>query len=356
MLKEESLYSDIFVELDSGIKEVKRKGEVYKRKRGLLVVHQEGQDSDVDYWRVIILDDVSTRIFVVSELHNIPYSLHPGVQRTLYRVRIDFFWKGMTGHIRESMETCPVCQVAKSDHTLHRGKLQSTNIPEKKWTEVSLGFIKYLPVRKGMKDSILIVIDKATRMVHLIPCKKSITVAETAKLYWDQVVKLYGVPRILYNDRGTQFTSQFWKILWGLTGTQLRYSTAYHPQTQGVVERMNAVVGQMLRCTIGNEKGTNWDSLLPSIELTINSLPNSNTGYSPFFLNYGYHPTIPIELLKGDEEVKNEVVDNFVVRVQQTWENAKKNLLQSVQKQAKHYNLKHRDLEYGMGELVLLSI
>ena len=168
---------------------------------------------------MIIPDDVSTRNFVVTELHNIPYSLHSGVQRTLYKVRKHFFWKGVTGHIREFVESCPLCQVAKSDHTLHRGKLQSTNIPEKKWTEVSLDFITDLPVTKGMKDSILTVIDKATRMVHLIPCKKSVTAAETAKLYWDQVVKLHGVPRILYSDRGTRFTSQFWKTLWGLTGT-----------------------------------------------------------------------------------------------------------------------------------------
>ena len=65
-------------------------------------------------------------------------------------------------------------------------------------------------------------------MVHLIPCKKSVIAAETAKLFWDHVVKLHGVPKILYSDRGTQFTSQFWKKLWDLTGTQLRYSTAYH--------------------------------------------------------------------------------------------------------------------------------
>ena len=55
------------------------------------MVHQEGQDSDVDYWRVIIPDDVSTRNLVVTKLHNIPYSLHPGVQRALYKVRKHFF-------------------------------------------------------------------------------------------------------------------------------------------------------------------------------------------------------------------------------------------------------------------------
>ena len=152
--------------------------------------------------------------------------------RTIQKVRRHFFWKGMTGNVREFVESCPVCQIEKTDHTLSRGMLQSTAIPEKKWSEVSLDFITDLPVTKNKKDSILTVVDKATRMVHLIPCKKSITAAETAKLYWDHVVKLHGVPMVLYSDRGTQFTSSFWKTLWGLTGTRFRYSIAYHPQTQ----------------------------------------------------------------------------------------------------------------------------
>ena len=175
-------------------------------------------------------------------------------------------------------------------------------------------------------------------MVHLIPCRKTTTAAEAAKLYWDNVVKLHGIPSILYSDRGTQFTSQFWKTLWGLTGTQLRYSTAYHPQTQGVVERMNAVLGQMLRCTIQDGRTGNWDCILPTVEMTINSLPNSSTGYSPFYLNYGYHPVLPVELLKGDETVQMEAVENFVERVQNEWNIAKGHLLQSVQKQQMYYN------------------
>ena len=132
---------------------------------------------------MVIPDDIDIRNFVVTELHNIPYLLHLGLQRTLQKVRKHFFWKGMTGTVREFVETCPVCQVEKSDHTLNRGKLQPTNIPERKWTEVSLDFVMDLPVTKGKKDSILTVMDKATRMVHLLPCKKSISAAETAKLF-----------------------------------------------------------------------------------------------------------------------------------------------------------------------------
>ena len=355
LLEKESPYMEILAELGEGRVEIKKNKEKFKIKRGMLVIHRDDQDTDLDYWRMIIPDSTSVKNFVVTEMHAVPYSIHPGVQRTLQKVRRHFYWKGMTGDIREYVESCPICQVEKADHTLARGKLQSTNIPDKKWSEVSLDFITDLPTTRSKKDSILTVVDKATRMVHLIPCKKSITAAETAKIFWDNIVKLHGIPAVLYSDRGTQFTSNFWRSLWDLTGTQLRFSTAYHPQTQGVVERMNSVVGQMLRCIIHENRDSSWDSLLPTVEMTINSLPNSSTGYSPFYLNYGYHPVLPVELLKGDEEVKIEAVDNFVSRVQREWDHAKRNLLRSVQKQQQYYNQRHRMVEYKVGDLLLLS-
>ena len=139
-------------------------------------------------------------------------------------------------------------------------------------------------------------------MTHLIDCSKSISAAQTAKLYMHYIVKLHGISRTIYTDRGTQFVSKFWRELWGLSGTSLRYSTAFHPQTQGIVERMNAVIGQMLRCTIHEmNEGREWKKLLPIIELAINSSVNRSTGYTPFFLNYGFDPVIPAVLVKGNE-------------------------------------------------------
>ena len=149
---------------------------------------------------------------------------------------------------------------------------------------------------------------------------KNITAVATARLLWNNVVRLHGVPRAIYSDRGPQFTTNSWRELWRLTRTKLKFSSAYHPQTQGVVERMNTVVGQTLRCLIhkSNHLKT-WETLLPTVELVINSLPNSSTGFSPFFLNYGYEPVTPIELLRGDELAKTESVASFVQRVASDW-------------------------------------
>ena len=166
------------------------------------------------------------------------------------------------------------------------------------------------------RDSVLMIVDKATRMVHFVPCGKAINTTDTGKLLWNIVVKLHGIPRVIYSDRGSQFVVGSWRELWWLTGTRLTYNTAYHPQTQGLVERMNSVISQTIRCLlhdIGNPK--DWEKTLPTVELVINLLPNQSTGFSPFYLNYGYEPVTPIQLLKGDKEIKTENVGSFMRRV-----------------------------------------
>ena len=119
---------------------------------------------------------------------------------------------------------------------------------------------------------------------------------------------------------------------------------------------MNSVVCQTVRCLlhdIGNPK--DWERTLPTVELVINSLPNQSTVLSPFYLNYGYEPVTPIQLLKIDEEVNTGIIGSFVRRVKSDWELAKENLKRLVDLQAKYYNKKHRDIDFNVGELVLLS-
>ena len=89
----------------------------------------------------------------------------------------------MIGDIREFVESCPTCQLEKTDHTQRKRSLQSLAIPEAKWQEVSIDFITNLPMSSDGEDSIMTVVDHATKMVHLIPCKKTTTAGEAARLY-----------------------------------------------------------------------------------------------------------------------------------------------------------------------------
>ena len=89
--------------------------------------------------------------------------------------------------------------------------------------------------------------------------------------------------------------------------------------------------------------------------MVINSLPNSSTGFSPFYLNYGHEPVMPVQMLEGSEKISTESVVSFIRRITSDWELARENLKRSVGLQQKYYDRKHRDITFKVGELVLLS-
>ena len=198
-----------------------------------MVVHDQNQDTGLDFWRIVVPDNPEIKEQLVRELHNTPYSAHPGIQRTIARVRRSFYWKGMLGDVRQFVENSPVCQMEKSDHTLAKGKLQSIQIPENKWSEISIDFVTDLPLTANNRDTILITVDKATRMVHLAPCRKNITATGTAQLLWTTVVRYHGVPRVIYSGRGSQFTAKSWQELWRITGTKLGIFFRVPPSNPG---------------------------------------------------------------------------------------------------------------------------
>ena len=134
LLQKEILYKEILEQMESiGKNGLIRGQEKYKMQKKLLMIHVTRQQEDVEYWRVVVLDDLDVKSLLVSELDSVPYSAHPGVQRTIGKVRRYFWWKGMAGDIREYVENCPTYQLGKIDHILRKGRLQSLTPPEVKW-------------------------------------------------------------------------------------------------------------------------------------------------------------------------------------------------------------------------------
>ena len=122
------------------------------------------------------------------------------------------------------------------------------------------------------------------------------------------------------------------------------------------MERMNSVVGQVMQCTLAHINDiNNWLDVLPTVELAINSLPDRNIGYSPFFLNYGYHRTIPADLLFGNEMTNNETVGQFRKGMKIVWDVASANVKKATELQAKYCNERHKVVECELGDFVLLN-
>ena len=156
-----------------------------------------------------------------------------------------------------------------------------------------MDFVVGLPKTMGKYDSIWVIVDRLTKSAHFIPVKVTYNAEKLAKIYISEIVRLHGVPLSIISDRGTQFTSKFWKTLHAELGTRLDLSTTFHPQTDGQSERTIQVLEDMLRACV-REFGGQWDSFLPLAEFSYNNSYHSSIDMAPFEALYGRRCRSPI--------------------------------------------------------------
>ena len=161
---------------------------------------------------------------------------------------------------------------------------------------VPSSFVLGLPRTFRKHDSILVVVNCFSKMAHFLPCSKISDASKIAKLYFDEIVKLYSLPKTIVFDKDVRFMSYFWKTLWHLVGTKLKFSMKFHPQTDGQSEVVNRSLGNLLQCLVG-EANWNWDSILPIAQLAYDSSINRSIGASPFEVVRGYMTRQPLDLL-----------------------------------------------------------
>jgi transposase InsO family protein len=148
-----------------------------------------------------------------------------------------------------------------------------------------MDFIVGLPRTQSGYNSIWEIVDRLTKVAHFIPVKTTYSGSQLAELYISRIVCLHGLPKKIMSDRGTQFTSRFWERLHETFDTQLRFSSTYHPQTDGQTKRVNRILECMLRaCALQYERS--WDKSLSYTKFSYNNSYQESLKMAPFEMLY----------------------------------------------------------------------
>jgi hypothetical protein len=202
----------------------------------------------------------------------------------------------------------------------------------------------------------MVAVDRFTKMVHCLPCTKANIkddkTPQVAKLFM-HIVGLHGIPSSIVSDRDPRFTSSFWRQLSNLCGTELKMSTAYHPETDGQTERTNRTLEQVLRAYCTYEQD-NWVDLLPLATFAINNATQTSTKTTPFFANYGFHPRMPTTP-PADATITNPVAFSYVQNLAQVHHHITRNLETAQARQTRYANRHRNNIGFKEGDYVMLS-
>jgi hypothetical protein len=156
-----------------------------------------------------------------------------------------------------------------------------------KWEEIAMDLIVGLPRTQSGYDSIWVIVDRLTKVVHFIPINTTYSGPQLAELYMSRIVCLHGVLQKMVSDRGTQFTSKFWERLHETLDTKLCFSSAYHPQIDGQTERVNHILEDVLRA-YALQYRRSWDKSLSYAEFSYNNSYQESLKMAPFEMLYGH--------------------------------------------------------------------
>ena len=219
-----------------------------------------------------------------------------------------------------------------------------------------MDFILGLPKTLQKFYSIFVVVDRFSKLSHFIPCFKTSDASHIANLFFKDIMRLHGIPTSIVCDRDVRFMSYFWKTLWHKLNTKLKYSTAYHPESDGQTKEANGTIDNLLRCLIQDYQ-SNWDEILPTFKFAYNCSTNRSTKLSSFHMVYGKVPKRPIDLhLIAHENPKSFSVESFIKHVHAIYDIFSKQLALSYEAYKFSADLHKRYKFFKEGDLVMVKL
>ena len=290
---------------------------------------------------------------ILAEFHVAPFGGHQGVNRTYNRIKSYHKWHKMYRDIKRYVKACETCQKNKVSKKTQI-PMAITTTSSYPFEKVFLDIVGPLSQTENFNKYLLTLQDDLSKFSIAIPIPDQ-EAQTVARAFVTNVICLYGVPKFVVTDQGSNFISSIFKETCSLLGIKKLQSTAYHPQTNGSVERSHRTLTEYLRCFI-NKDLDNWDTFMPYATFTFNSTPSTATNFTPYELLYGRKPDLPSSLKKDPEVIYNfdDYYNELKSRLQHSHQIARETLIKNKERAKINYDKTSNDLKLKVGDKVLL--
>ena len=288
--------------------------------------------------------------------HDSTLAGHVGRDKSYDNIRAKYYWKNMYKDMCEYVDTCPGCQKFKYSNQPRTGLSQPLPIPERPFAEIALDLVGPLRTTKRGNKYLLSIADRLTKFsaACALPDIEGPTVMRALQEEW---LLRYGICETLLTDRGPNICSALSEEFYKSYGIKHLTTSAYNPECNGQIENLNKFLATSLAVCV-HTRDVQWDDALSATVFAYNCSFNRVTKNSPYFLAFGMTPRTNIDNDLGFLELSDEPMDRSeqILRLMQSRKQARDNIAK-VQKTNQNYvNKKRRDIEFQVGDRVLLEL
>ncbi|XP_062607411.1 uncharacterized protein LOC134269206 [Saccostrea cucullata] len=335
----------------------------YILKKGMLfrVFQSEKVENGKQFTQLVV--PKKYRMKVLSLAHESLMAGHLATSRTIDKVLAEFYWPGVQADARRFCRSCDICQRTTPKGRTTKVPMSVMPIIDEPFRRVAVDLVGPIqPMTDNGNRYILTLVDFSTRYPEAVALK-GIETERVAEALVDIFCRI-GVPKEMLTDMGTQFTSELMGEVSRLLSMKQLSTTPYHPMCNGLVERFNGALKQILR-RLCSERPKDWDKYLSAALFAYRDAPQESLGFSPFELVYGHRVRGPMRILRElwtkeetDSEVRStyQYVVDLRERLESTCQLARENLEKSSERYRAHYNKKAKNRDMSVGEKVLVLL
>ena len=293
---------------------------------------------------------------VLQQLHSSPSGGHLGMFKTLEKVRSRFYWPGQRHDIEDWCRACELCAARKSPPRRNRAPMQQV-LAGGPFQRVAMDILGPLPLTDRGNKYILVLGDYFTKWVESYPIP-NMEAKTIANVFVSHFVSRFGAPDVLHTDQGRNFESALFKEVCLLLGVQKTRTTPYHPQSDGLVERFNRTLLDLLSIA-SREDEQNWDLCIPAVMLAYRTSVQESTGCTPYFLLFGREARLPVDVMFGlppnvPPQPVHQYSKDLRARLDTAYERVRERLGWRQRRQKMVYDRRRTGRPYGIGEWVWL--